>query len=54
MLQEKDRMDMTFEQATGDTAYEKATAELVYFDNSDVITTSGGGYDPVRCYINIF
>lgn len=22
--------------------YEKATAELVHFDNSDVITTSGG------------
>lgn len=26
-----------------DLTYEKATAEIVYFDNSDVITTSGGG-----------
>ena len=25
------------------TAYEKAAAEVVHFDNSDVITTSGNG-----------
>ena len=31
--------------------YEKAAAEVVYFDNSDVITTSGGG---VYCGINVF
>lgn len=24
--------------------YEKATAQVTYFDSSDVITTSGGGY----------
>lgn len=32
--------------------YEKAKVEVVYFDNSDVITTSGGS--TVSCYINVF
>lgn len=30
--------------------YEKAEAELVYFDNSDVVTTSSR----VTCNINVF
>ena len=29
------------ENAVKDLTYEKATAEIVYFDNNDVITTSG-------------
>lgn len=33
--------------------YQKAVAEVVYFDNSDVITTSGGG-GSVNCNISVF
>ena len=29
--------------------YEKAEAEVVYFTNRDVITTSGGGLDGGNC-----
>ena len=34
---------MKYEETSKRMTYEKATAEVVYFDNSDVITTSGGG-----------
>lgn len=34
---------MSQENTAKKIVYEKATAEIVYFDNSDVITTSGGG-----------
>lgn len=32
---------MLSQNTTANTPYEKAEAEVVYFDNSDVITTSG-------------
>lgn len=32
---------MLSQNITANTPYEKAEAEVVYFDNSDVITTSG-------------
>lgn len=42
--------------------YEKADAEVVLFDNSDIITTSGGddinsgggNVSTVTCYTNVF
>lgn len=34
--------------------YEKAEAEVVRFDNSDVITTSGEFDSGVHCYIDVF
>lgn len=52
MKQDQIAMDMTQEEAAKDMVYEKATAEVIYFDNVDVITTSGGS--SVSCYINVF
>ena len=41
-LQERRKINMKCEKTTAEKTYEKAVAEVVYFDNSDVITTSGG------------
>lgn len=34
--------------------YEKASAELILFDNSDVVTSSGENSGGVGCNINVF
>lgn len=39
---ERRKKEMVQESTVKKAAYEKAVAEVVHFDNSDVITTSGG------------
>lgn len=44
-------------QASINKSYEKASAEVVYFDNSDVVTASGGGGgggSSVSCSVSVF
>lgn len=48
---------MEYSTETKEMKYEKATAEVVRFDNNDVVTASGGaagGGSTVSCYINVF
>lgn len=53
---EKIKSNITPSQTSPEPVYMKATAEVIFFDNCDVVTASGGGGggSSVTCYGNVF